>query len=171
MSDGSRWPAGRQPVAGAAPRDLAGPGSSGLTSQALTLAVIVALFLFGAGQGLVGTFFYFSGPVPLAALGFDLLIFATCLLGGWGLRRRFGGMPSAAGWVITVFLLGTTTRSGSVLITSTTAGEVFLFGGAVAAAAGMVIAALVWSRSADRSADGSADGAARAAGSRRAVGG
>lgn len=108
--------------------------------NALTVATYVMLFVFGVAQGVLGSFYYSSGPVPLASLGFDLAILATCLLGAWGLRRPAAALAPAAGWVAATFLLATGTSAGSVLITATTAGEWFLFGGAVAVALGVVTA-------------------------------
>ncbi|HEX9033699.1 MAG TPA: hypothetical protein VF834_17815 [Streptosporangiaceae bacterium] len=108
-------------------------------SRALTILTYLALFAFGMAQGLLGTFFHGAGPAPLAAIGFALAIFATCLLGGWGMRRSLGGVAPALGWFLLVFMLGAAgTSSGSVLIEASTAGEWFLFGGAVGAMAGLV---------------------------------
>ncbi len=112
----------------------------------LTALVYLALITFGAAQGLVGTFFYGSGPAPAASILFDLAILATCLLGGWGLERPSGGLAPAAGWLIAVLILASGTAGGSVLIAATTAGEWFLFGGAASAAAGVVAGFAVWTR-------------------------
>ena len=40
--------------------------------QCVAAAAYVALFLLGMIQGLIGTFQYSRGPVPLAAICFDL---------------------------------------------------------------------------------------------------
>jgi hypothetical protein len=111
------------------------------------VATFVMLVLFGAAQAVVGAFFYGAGPAPLASLGFDLLILATCLLGAWGLDRPAGGLAPAAGWFVVAFLLASGTPGGSVLISASTAGEWFLFGGAGAACAGVIAAFTIWSRS------------------------
>jgi len=116
-------------------------------SVALTAATYVALLAFGAVQALVGTFFYGTGPVPVASILFDLLILATCLLGAWGLERPSAGLAPAAGWFLVVLILASGTAGGSVLISATTAGEWFLFGGAASAAAGVIAAFSVWTRS------------------------
>ena len=113
---------------------------------ALTVATCVMLGLFGMLQALVGAFFYGVGPAPLAAIGFDLAILATCLIGGWGLRRPLGGVIPAIGWFIVAFVLASGTGGGSVLITASAAGEWFLFGGAACATAGLVAAMTIWSR-------------------------
>ncbi len=113
---------------------------------ALTVATYVGLLVFGAMQALVGTFFYGAGPAPVASVLFDLAIFATCLLGAWGLQRPSGGLAAAAGWFIVVLILASGTSGGSVLISATAAGEWFLFGGAAGAAAGVVAAFTIWTR-------------------------
>lgn len=115
-------------------------------SRALTPATYLALFLFGAAQGLLGAFFYNSGPPPLAALGFDLLILATCLLGAWGTQSGAGGFVPALGWFIAAFVLASGTSSGSVIVTASSGGEVFLFGGAAGAMIGVIAGFIRWSR-------------------------
>jgi len=114
--------------------------------QALTIATYVALFLFGMAQALLGTFFYSVGPAPLLALGFDVAILATCLLGSWGTGRASAAFAAAAGWYVVAFILASGTKGGSVLITATLPGETFLFGGAAAAMVGLIVAFTVWSR-------------------------
>ena len=114
--------------------------------RAITVAAYAALFLFGLAQGMLGTFFYAAGPAPAAALGFDVAILATCMLGGWGMRGALGALAPAAGWFIVTFYLASGTSGGSVLITATTAGEWYLFGGALSATAGLAAGAVGWSR-------------------------
>lgn len=114
--------------------------------RGLTVATYLALLIFGLAQGVLGSFFYGSGPAPLAAVGFDAAIFATCLLGAWGLRTATGGLAPAAGWFVAAFVLASGTSGGSVLIAASTAGEVFLFGGAIAATAGLVLGYIGWAR-------------------------
>jgi hypothetical protein len=113
---------------------------------ALTVVTCTMLGLFGMLQALVGAFFYGVGPVPVAAIGFDLAILATCLIGGWGLGRPLGGVIPAIGWFIVAFVLASGTSGGSVLITASAAGEWFLFGGAACATAGIVAVLTIWSR-------------------------
>jgi hypothetical protein len=120
--------------------------SSRSARSALTVATCVALVLFGMLQALLGAFFYGVGPAPLASIGFDLAIAATCLLGAWGLGRPLGGVVPAIGWFVVAFVLATSTSGGSVVITASAAGEWFLFGGACGATGGMLAALTVWSR-------------------------
>ncbi len=106
------------------------------------------LFLLGAAESVVGCFFYSSGPTPIAALLFALAMLGTCLLGGWGMRRPAGALAAALGWFAASFILATGTSGGSVVITSTAAGEWFLFGGAGCVVAGTIAAFVLWSRAA-----------------------
>jgi hypothetical protein len=112
----------------------------------VTVAAYVALFLFGAVIGLVGTFWYSVGPAPLAAILFDLAILAVCVLGSTGMRSALGGVLPALGWFVLTLVLSNTSGSGSILVTDTSAGKWFLFGGAVCAAVGGVYSFAVWSR-------------------------
>jgi hypothetical protein len=50
------------------------------------------------------------------------------------------------GWFVAAFVLATGTQGGSILVTSTTAGEWFLFGGAACAAVGCLLSYIRWSR-------------------------
>ena len=131
----ARWPPTREP-----------PDKQRIVDITLTVAAYLALVLFGAGQGLLGSFFYAWGNTPLAALGFDLAIGATCLLGGWGMRSPVGGLAPALGWFVVVFLLATSTSGGSLVITATTAGESFLFGGSASVAVCVAICFALWSK-------------------------
>ncbi len=134
------------PLGRAQPGDQRGSRPPGGAGSALTVATCLVLALFGMAQALLGTFFYSVGPAPAASVGFDVAIFATCLLGGWGLGRPLGGVIPAVGWFVVAFVLASGTGAGSVLITATVAGDWFLFGGAAAAAAGMIAALTIWSR-------------------------
>jgi hypothetical protein len=113
---------------------------------AVTAAAYVMLFLLGAVQGLIGAFQYSRGPAPVVAIVFDLVILVTCVLGSWGMRSALGGLMPAVGWLIITLLLSSVSTGGTVLITDTTAGKWFLFGGAVCAAGGAVYGFARWSR-------------------------
>ncbi len=114
--------------------------------RALTILTYLALLLLGLAVGLLGAFFYGSGPAPLAAIAFDLAIFASCLLGAWGTRAVVGGLAPAVGWFAIILLLARGTSGGSIMITATEAGEWFLFGGSLAAALGLVAGLAAWTR-------------------------
>ncbi|HEY2313521.1 MAG TPA: DUF6113 family protein [Streptosporangiaceae bacterium] len=114
--------------------------------QGVAVAAYVALFLLGMVQGLIGTFQYSRGPVPLAAICFDLAILATCVLGSWGMRSALGGVLPAAGWLVVTVVLSSVPAGGSILVTANSAGEWFLFGGSLSAAAGGLYAFARWGR-------------------------
>lgn len=115
-------------------------------SRSLTTITYLALFLFGIAQGLLGAFYYATGPDPLAAIGFDALILATCMFGAWGTGRGAGAFVPAVGWFIATFVLASGTSEGSVIVTASTAGEVFLYGGALCAVIGAVAGFTMWAR-------------------------
>jgi len=100
------------------------------------------LFLLGALEGLIGCFHYshLVGSFPLAAAGLAILILITCVLGAVGMRSAAGALVPALGWFLVSLVLTLPTAGGSVIITNTTAGEWYLYGGAVCAAAGVVFA-------------------------------
>ena len=135
------------PVTGAASSLLCVDG--GQTRQRREFGVVaayVALFALGVMEGLIGSF-HFShslGRVPVASLAFCALILATSLLGRAGMGTVLGGVLPAIGWMAAAFLLTLPTAGGSVIVTNTTAGTWYLYGGAVCAAVGVV--ASFWSR-------------------------
>ena len=113
---------------------------------AVKAAAYVTLFVLGAVEALIGTFQFSRGPGPVVAICFALAILATCLLGSWGMRSAAGGVLPAAGWFLVSVVLGSVNVGGSVLVTNTAPGKWFLFGGAVCAAGGALIAFALWSR-------------------------
>jgi hypothetical protein len=128
--------------------------------QLTAVSAYVVLFLLGVAEAAIGCFQYSRGPVPLAGACFALGILVTCLLAGWGMRTALGGLMPGAGWLATSFALATGTQGGSVLITNTTAGQVFLFGGAACAAGGCLVAYLRWSKLSRGARDGWSSGQA-----------
>lgn len=142
------------------------PGRGAGESGVITVAAYAALFLLGLLQGLIGTFQYSRGPVPLAAILFDLAILVTCMLGARGMRTALGGVLPALGWFAVTLLLSSGSAGGSVFITDSTAGKWFLFGGAVCAAAGAVYAFARWSKSSRDRRPGQGGRAGSAPGSR-----
>jgi hypothetical protein len=108
--------------------------------RALTAVGYVVLFLLGAFQGLIGSFQYSRAPVPLIAIVFAVVIFATCVASGWGFGTFAAGLMPALGWILASFILSMPRPNGSVIITATTAGEWYLYGGALGCAAGCVTA-------------------------------
>jgi Family of unknown function (DUF6113) len=130
-----RQPNGQAPEAPEAPESPQGAGNL------VAVSAYAMLFLLGALQSVLGSFHYAGmlGPVPAAALGFDVALLVTCVLGSWGMRRPTGGLMPAVGWFVASFVLSMGTRGGSVVITDTPAGKWFLFGGSACAVAGALI--------------------------------
>jgi len=106
----------------------------------VTVGVYSVLFLFGAVQGLIGSFQYSraSRSVPLAALVCCAVILATCLLAAWATRSVSSAVLPGIGWIIASFVLSMPVSNGSVIITSTTPGKWYLYGGTLSVAAGVV---------------------------------
>ena len=111
------------------------------TQRLLTGAAYAALFLAGAVQGLIGSFQY-SRNVPNGAIAFCIVLLATCLLGGWAMRSVSGAFCPALGWIVASFVLSMPVSSGSVIITDSPAGKWYLYGGTVAALAGVGLSLL-----------------------------
>ena len=105
-----------------------------------SLGLYGVLFLFGAVQGLIGSFQYsrVPKPVPVAALACCAVILLTCLLAAWATRSVSGAVVPGMGWIIASFVLSMPVSNGSVIITSTKAGEWYLYGGTLSVAAAVV---------------------------------
>ena len=128
------------PVTGAAYSLLCVDGGQTRRREVGVVAAYVALFVLGVMEGLIGSFQYSHtvGGVPVASLAFCALILATSLLGRAGMGTVLGGVLPAIGWMAAAFLLTLPTAGGSVIVTNTTAGTWYLYGGAVCAAVGVV---------------------------------
>jgi hypothetical protein len=100
------------------------------------------LFLLGALEGLVGCFQYSRsvGSFPLAALVLAAAIGVTCVLGAAGMGSAAGALVPALGWFAVSVVLSVPTSGGSVLITNSAAGELYLYGGSACAAAALIVA-------------------------------
>ena len=111
------------------------------TRALVSAGVYGVLFLLGLVEGIIGSFQYARvvGSVPVAALAFCAVILATCLLAGWGIRSASGAVLPAMGWVIASFVLSMPVSGGSVIITNTTPGKWYLYGGAVSVAIAVVL--------------------------------
>lgn len=125
-------------------------GQPDTAQRARTAVVYVLLFVLGAVQGIFGSFQYSRGPAPLLAILLAGLIFATCLLGGWATRTLGGGLLPAVGWFVASFVLSMPRANGSVIITNTAAGKWYLYGGSLAAVAGVIAAFVLWARTRPR---------------------
>lgn len=106
----------------------------------VTGGVYALLLLLGLLEGVVGSFQYSRTPVgsvPLGAVGFALLILVTCGLAGWAMRGAAAALVAAIGWFVASFWLAMPDSAGSVIISNTTAGEWYLYGGSVGALLGL----------------------------------
>ncbi len=115
------------------------------TRALLSAAAYTALFLAGVVEGLIGSFQY-SRLVPVAAIGFCVLLLAICLVGAWAMRSISGAVWPAIGWIAASFVLSMPVASGSVIITNSTAGKWYLYGGTVSALAGIALSFGPWVR-------------------------
>ena len=121
-------------------------GQQAPAQRAAMVAGYVVLFALGAMQGLIGSFSYSRGPVPLVAIILAVAILATCVMAGWGMGTFGGGLAPAVGWIIASFVLSMPRSNGSVIITNTAAGQWYLYGGSLAAVAGAAAAFVFWAR-------------------------
>ena len=113
-------------------------GAPAAGQRTLTALGYLALFVLGALQGLIGSFQYGRPPAPLIAIVLALIIFATCAGCGWGVGTFGAALLPALGWILASFILAMPRPNGSVVITASAAGEWYLYGGALACAAGCV---------------------------------
>jgi Family of unknown function (DUF6113) len=112
--------------------------------RVFTTVCYLVLFALGVAEGVVGSFQYSRSPAPLVAILLAALIFVTCLLCGLGMGSFAGGIVPAIGWFVASFVLSLPDSNGSVIITATTAGKWYLYGGALGAAAGAGAAFVLW---------------------------
>jgi hypothetical protein len=91
-------------------------------------AVYGVLFIVGVVEGTIGSFQYgrVPTPVPVAALVCCAAILLTCLLAAWA-------MGSVSGAVLSMPV-----ASGTVIITATTPGKWFLYGGTLSVVAAVI---------------------------------
>jgi hypothetical protein len=115
-------------------------GQTGQRRDRGAVPAYVALFLLGVMEGLIGCFHFGHslGGVPVMSLAFCALILATSLAGAAGMGTALGGVLPAIGWMAASFVLTLPTAGGSVIVTNTTAGMWYLYGGAACAAVGIV---------------------------------
>ena len=110
------------------------------TWSLVSVGVYAVLFLLGLVEGMIGSFQYArtAGSVPAAALVCCAVILATCLLAAWAMRSVSGAILPGMGWVIASFVLSMPVSNGSVIITNTTPGKWYLYGGTLSVAAAVI---------------------------------
>jgi hypothetical protein len=108
----------------------------------VAIGAYAVLFLLGVAEAMIGSFQYSRAPkpVPVAALACCAGILLTCVLAAWAMRSVSGALLPGMGWVITSFVLSMPVSNGSVIITATTPGEWYLYGGTLSVAAAVVAA-------------------------------
>ncbi len=111
-----------------------------------TVGSYCLLLVFGSLQGLTGSLQFSRGVghVPLAAIGFALAIGYSCAVGGRGMGSAWGAIWPAAVWLLASFAVAMPENSGTVVITNTAAGQVYLYGGALCAAIGVGVGISGW---------------------------
>ena len=122
------------------------------TRSLVSVGVYGVLFLLGLVEGMIGSFQYARtiGSVPVAALAFCAAILATCLLAAWAMRSVSAAVLPAMGWIIAAFVLSMPVSNGSVIITATTPGKWYLYGGTLSVAVAVVLAFVSVGRGAGR---------------------
>ena len=115
-------------------------GQMGQRRERGAVAAYAALFLLGVMEGLIGCFQFSHSlaGVPVMSLAFCALILVTIVAGAAGMGTALGGVLPAIGWLAASFVLTLPTAAGSVIVTNTTAGKWYLYGGAACAAVGIV---------------------------------
>src|SRR5579863_5868188 len=118
------------------------------THWLVTGAVYITLFLLGGFEGLIGSFQYSHvvGSVPVVALACCAVLLATCLLAAWAMRAVSGALVVAVGWLVASFLMAMPVPSGSLVITGTTPGVWYLYGGTISALLGVGLSFGSWVR-------------------------
>ncbi len=118
--------------------DTTGKGG---TRSLVTVGAYSVLFLLGVVEGLIGSFQYSrtAGPVPVAPLVCCAVILVTCLLGAWGMGSASGAVLPGMGWIIASFVLSMPVSNGSVIITNTTPGKWYLYGGTLSVAIAVIV--------------------------------
>jgi hypothetical protein len=116
------------------------PESAFLTGLAYGVLAVLGVLL-----GVIGSF-EFSwqfGSVPVAAILLSVVNLAAFRAAGWAMESKLGAVVPAVVWMIILVVLSSRRPEGDLVVTGTTPGYVYMFGGAVAA-----LAAIIWTRSA-----------------------
>jgi hypothetical protein len=100
----------------------------------VTGAAYGALIVFGLGVGLYESFSYSwsAGSFPLAAVLISVLNFGIFWGTGWGMGGKLGAVIPASCWLLVVMVFSIRTPSGGLVVTGSTAGNVFLLAGTLA---------------------------------------
>jgi hypothetical protein len=107
----------------------------------VTGAAYGALVLAGLMLGVIESFSYswYLGAIPLAAILWSLFNLAVLWLAGWGMGGKLGAAVPALMWLAVVVTLAVQRPEGDLIVTGTTAGTIFLYGGVLAAGAALLL--------------------------------
>lgn len=99
------------------------------------------LAVLGVLLGVIGSFEFGweIGPVPVAAILLSLLNLVAFLAAGWAMESKFAAVLPALLWLVVLFVLSSRRPEGDLVVTGTTAGYVYMFGGAFAAVAAVAL--------------------------------
>jgi Family of unknown function (DUF6113) len=108
-------------------------------STVVTGIAYVVLVVVGTLVGIIGSFeFSWSiWGIPFAAILLSLANFGIFWTAGWAMRSKVAPAVTFAPWMIIVIVLSMQRPEGDLVITGTTGGYLFMFGGAIAGAAGI----------------------------------
>jgi Family of unknown function (DUF6113) len=103
------------------------------------------LAVLGVLVGVIGSFEFdwATGSVPAAAIVLSLVNLGIFRAAGWAMESKLGAAVPALFWMIILFVLASKRPEGDLVVTGTSAGYTYMFGGAVAA-----LVAIAWTRSA-----------------------
>ena len=106
----------------------------------VAVGAYAVLFVVGVVEAMIGSFQYsrLPKPVPVAALACCAGILVTCALAAWAMRSVSGALLPGMGWIITSFVLSMPVSNGSVIITATTPGKWYLYGGTLSVVAAVI---------------------------------
>ncbi|WP_169983351.1 MULTISPECIES: DUF6113 family protein [unclassified Microbispora] len=113
----------------------------GLLAGVVTGAAYGVLFLLGVVLGVVGGFqhAWYVGQMPVAAIAWLAVLFAVPYAMGRLMGGKLAALVPAVGWLLVSFLLATPQRAGDLAVAGNSAGYWYLYGGAVAVAAAVVV--------------------------------
>lgn len=99
------------------------------------------LFVLGLAMGVIGGFSHAwtEWEIPIAAIGWLIVLFAACLAAGKMMRSKLGASVLAVGWLIVSMAFSYPRAAGDLVITGGLPGVLYLYGGAVV----MVVAFLL----------------------------
>ena len=99
------------------------------------------LAVLGIVLGVIGSFEFAweFGSVPVAALLLSAVNLVVFRAAGWAMESKLGAAVPAALWMIVLVVLSSRRPEGDLVVTGTTPGYLYMFGGAVAALAAIVL--------------------------------